>query len=72
MLRKLLLISLVLLLVLAAGCAPAEELKQEKSSADASVEVQCPAGNINDPAPGQCGLYTDDNRNGVCDYSETK
>lgn len=61
---------LVLLLVFIAGCTPAEELKEEKSSADVSVEVQCPNGNVNDPSPGQCGLYTDENKNGVCDYSE--
>ena len=32
--------------------------------------LDCPYGRINDPYPGQCGLYVDTNENQVCDHSE--
>jgi len=30
----------------------------------------CPRGEVNDPYPGDCGLYVDTNNNGICDRSE--
>jgi len=33
--------------------------------------VDCPIGITNDPYPGSCGLYTDNNKDGYCDYGET-
>ncbi len=30
----------------------------------------CPKGEINDPAPGDCSLYVDTDNNGICDHSE--
>jgi hypothetical protein len=30
----------------------------------------CPKGLVNDPYPGQCGLYTDKNKDGICDLSQ--
>ncbi len=35
------------------------------------LATECPFGVTNDPAPGQCRLYTDKNGNDYCDYSET-
>ena len=32
--------------------------------------LDCPYGRVNDPYPGQCGLYTDTNNNQICDHSE--
>ncbi len=32
--------------------------------------LDCPYGNVNDPYPGQCELYTDTNSNQICDHSE--
>ncbi len=34
------------------------------------VATRCPRGLVNDPYPGRCRLYTDANKNGICDYSE--
>lgn len=31
---------------------------------------ECPLGLENDPYPGQCGLYTDTDNDGICDYSQ--
>lgn len=33
--------------------------------------AKCPFGRVNDPAPGQCSLYIDENNNDLCDRSET-
>ena len=33
-------------------------------------ETDCPYGLVNDPAPGRCGRYVDENNNGICDLSE--
>jgi len=32
--------------------------------------LDCPYGRVNDPYPGQCGLYTDMNNNQICDHGE--
>ena len=32
----------------------------------------CPRGLTNDPYPGQCGLYTDQNSDQICDLSQTQ
>lgn len=32
----------------------------------------CPKGIVNDPWPGECSEYIDEDGNGFCDYSETK
>lgn len=34
------------------------------------AQTNCPVGLVNDSAPGQCGLYTDNNNNNLCDLSE--
>ncbi|MEI7620202.1 MAG: hypothetical protein WCJ57_01385 [Candidatus Falkowbacteria bacterium] len=31
---------------------------------------ECPRGLVNDPAPGVCGLYVDEDSNSICDLSE--
>ncbi|MEA3308639.1 MAG: hypothetical protein U9Q70_03890 [Chloroflexota bacterium] len=33
-------------------------------------ETDCPFGLVNDPYPGECGRYVDQNENGICDHSE--
>jgi uncharacterized integral membrane protein len=35
-----------------------------------SAQTDCPIGLINDPAPGYCGSYTDQDGNDICDLSE--
>ncbi len=32
--------------------------------------LSCPFGRVNDPYPGQCNRYVDNNHNGICDLSE--
>jgi hypothetical protein len=53
---------LILLLVILSGCA-VESSEQ--------TQVSCPRGISNDPYPGQCGQYIDNNANGICDQGET-
>lgn len=36
------------------------------------AQVKCPSGNVNDPYPGLCNNYFDENKNGFCDLSEVK
>ena len=45
---------------------PSENSMTEKET----VRSKCPKGLINDPYPGHCHLYVDNNGNGICDYSE--
>lgn len=33
---------------------------------------ECPLGRVNDPAPGACGLYLDQDKNSICDLSESE
>ena len=33
-------------------------------------EYGCPNGLVNDPSPGVCKLYADEDNNTICDYSE--
>jgi len=40
-------------------------------SPTALPRVRCPYGLVNDPYPGRCRRYTDQNGNGMCDLSET-
>ena len=35
-----------------------------------SEEKVCPFGEDNDKFPGDCALYVDKDKNGICDYSE--
>ena len=32
--------------------------------------LECPLGLVNDSYPGSCGIYTDTNKDGICDYSQ--
>lgn len=58
---------------------PSDELEQplEQGDADPPEEEQpvqlggvaCPRGMVNDPYPGRCRNYTDNNGDGICDYS---
>lgn len=34
------------------------------------AQTDCPYGRINDPYPGHCSLYQDENQNQICDLSE--
>lgn len=46
-------------------------LSQFAFSSKVSAELTCPFGRVNDPAPGQCALFIDENNNDICDRSET-
>ena len=39
-------------------------------AAVAQAQTDCPFGLTNDPAPGQCGRYTDTDGNNICDLSQ--
>jgi hypothetical protein len=39
-------------------------------AAVAQAQTDCPFGLTNDPAPGQCGRYTDTDGNSICDLSQ--
>lgn len=45
-------------------------LEQVPSAAAGSVQTACPLGLVNDPHPGECRRYIDENGNGLCDLSE--
>jgi hypothetical protein len=34
------------------------------------LALDCPRGEVNDTYPGDCGLYSDSNKDTICDYSE--
>lgn len=40
------------------------------SGSDNKKDLVCPWNLKNDPYPGRCGLYTDEDKNNLCDYSE--
>jgi hypothetical protein len=61
------------------GCSKTEQITEsanlEKSAnvyqaQEPNTEVLCPKGIENDPYPGSCGKYTDENKNALCDLSE--
>jgi len=35
-----------------------------------ALAIDCPKGLVNDTYPGECGLYTDSNKDKICDYSQ--
>ena len=42
----------------------------QASPAVATILTACPLGLVNDPYPGECRRYVDNDRNGICDLSE--
>jgi hypothetical protein len=56
-------------LLLVSGCATEATQSITGEFLD-DGRVTCPNGMVDDPAPGSCGLYTDENDNNICDYSE--
>ena len=48
--------------VVAGGCASRSGTEVKTAS--------CPYGEVNDPYPGKCHRYVDQNGTGICDYSE--
>ena len=59
-----------------AGCAGAVEASNTASTQSVpmtgaqNVRTACPRGLVNDPYPGHCRLYRDNNGNGYCDLSQ--
>ncbi|MBN2006568.1 MAG: DUF4405 domain-containing protein [Anaerolineae bacterium] len=53
--------------------APATDttIATPEASRPNSVRTRCPHGLVNDPYPGRCHRYTDQNGNNICDLSET-
>jgi ABC-type molybdate transport system substrate-binding protein len=70
--NKILSVFLVLILIfLVSGCtSEIEQNESEEITASAGNSLSCPRGLVNDPYPGVCHLYTDENSNNICDYSE--
>ncbi len=68
--------SVVLIVILAfavfAGCtSQAEETANSAAErVESSPKIECPNGIEDDPYPGACGLYTDEDLNNICDWSE--
>ena len=58
----------IVIIILVSGCESVEEV--EHGSTEARVQTECPYGEVNDPYPGKCGRYIDENDNGICDNSE--
>jgi hypothetical protein len=60
-------------LVVLAGCGTPESAQDvPAATADAFADAvgDCPRGQVNDPAPGLCGAYVDQNKDGLCDRSQ--
>jgi hypothetical protein len=49
---------------------PGEQPRDEPRATAGPVHTACPLGLINDPHPGECRRYIDENGNGLCDLSE--
>ena len=43
---------------------------EDNTISQGSDGLECPFGRIDDPYPGYCRLYTDQNSDGICDYSQ--
>jgi hypothetical protein len=63
--KRILIIALFLLLLI--GCSK-EAIEPE--IIDTPSKVTCPRGVSNDPHPGQCGQYIDNNNDGYCDLGQ--
>jgi hypothetical protein len=50
--------------------APSAEAAGLAPTATALIQTACPLGLVNDPHPGECRRYIDENGNGLCDLSE--
>lgn len=50
--------------------APATATSAPTPTATSQPETDCPFGLVNDPYPGECGRYVDQNENDICDHSE--
>lgn len=59
---KYLIFLLVLFTFLISGC--------EETTNSYEEDHDCPHGLENDPYPGNCGLYVDEDANDICDHSE--
>jgi len=58
--KALILITIIVFAFLA-GCA---------TETSEQITTDCPQGMVNDPYPGSCGQYIDQNNNQICDRSE--
>jgi len=50
--------------------APEKATVAQPTAAAGAVLTACPLGMVNDPYPGECRHYVDENGNGICDLSE--
>lgn len=63
----------IFIILLMAGCtksieqSPTQPVTPKETN---TLSGTCPRGLVNDPAPGVCALYVDNNNNAVCDRSE--
>ena len=60
---KIIIISLILCLLVLAGCSVNEEITGD-------IVSDCPKGFVNDEYPGACADYVDIDNNQICDTSE--
>jgi hypothetical protein len=51
-------------------CAAALGSGCTSQQAQTDQPATCPYGMVNDPYPGRCKRYVDENKNGICDLSE--
>ncbi|MFH0876306.1 MAG: hypothetical protein V1859_10295 [archaeon] len=47
-----------------------QPIQVKTAIANEQVQPSCPKGLVNDPYPGRCNLYIDQNSDNICDLSE--
>ena len=62
-------IIVLILVILVSGCINSHNVELDEQNSN-QVDLECPRGLVNDPYPGSCGMYIDNNQNNICDYSE--
>jgi hypothetical protein len=60
---KYLIFLFIFIVLMISGC-------EGETSSYEEPEYGCPNGLVNDPSPGVCKLYADEDNNTICDYSE--
>lgn len=66
--KKIFLLFLIITLVFIFGC---KDKNYDEAVSKKTTTLECPNNIINDPYPGSCGRYTDNDNNGICDLGQT-
>ncbi|MBN2102305.1 MAG: hypothetical protein JW716_05540 [Candidatus Aenigmarchaeota archaeon] len=82
--QNIIMLALLVFIILISGCtqAPVNDVTGISDSGESPAPeiirvsepvpnvVACPFERIEDPYPGECGRYTDQNKDGLCDLSQ--